>query len=241
VFERLGLAHVLGLVQRLEDGFHREGAVRGDRRRDLLRPLECLAVGHHVADEPDLPRLRGEDVLAGQQDVGRDRVGDLPLQSHRGAAHRVQRPTRLGDAEPCALTGDADVGALEDLGTAGDGDAFDCCDHGLRRPVGLEETAVDEAGVVAQAGLLVDRAVGVDVARHGAEVHPRREVALGAGEDRARQRVVGAQLCPRVGEQGEHREGHRVLALRPVQGEHHHRALAFDVHLSHGRSLARVP
>ena len=45
------------------------------------------------------------------------RVGDLPGQAHRGAAHWVERPAHLAHAEASRLARDADVGLLEDLGT----------------------------------------------------------------------------------------------------------------------------
>ena len=190
VCERLVLAHVLGLVQGLQDRLDRERAVGGDRRGDLARLVECLAVGHDVADQADLLGLGREDVLAGEEDVGRHRVRDLALQAHRGTAHRVERPARLRHAEARALAGDADVGALQDLGATRDGDAFDRGDDRLRGPVRLEQPAVHEAGILLEARLFVDRAVGVDVARHRAQVHARREVALGAGEDGAAEVVV---------------------------------------------------
>ena len=53
---------------------------------------------------------------------------------------------------------------------------------------------------------------------------PDEKLPLGAGEDGAAQVVVLGQLLPRVGHLGEHRERHRVLALRAVHRDDHHRA-----------------
>ena len=60
-------------------------------------------------------------------------------QPHRGAAHRVQAPLGLGDAELGALAGDADVGALQDLGAARDGRALDGGDQRLGQPAALQQ------------------------------------------------------------------------------------------------------
>ncbi|GAB6987160.1 hypothetical protein JCM10369A_36850 [Nocardioides pyridinolyticus] len=69
-----------------------------------------------MPDQPDLLGLRRGNQPAGQQQVERDGVGDLAGEPDGGAAHRVEAPPRLRDAEPRRLPGDPDVGALEDLG-----------------------------------------------------------------------------------------------------------------------------
>ena len=56
--ERLLLAHVLGLAQRLEDRLDRERAVAGHGRRDLARLVERGAVGHDVARSGRAPSPR---------------------------------------------------------------------------------------------------------------------------------------------------------------------------------------
>ena len=76
---------------------------------------------------------------AGEQQIARHGVGDLADQPHRRAAHRVQAPLGLGDAELGALAGDADVGALQDLGAARDGRSLDGRDQRLGQPAALEQ------------------------------------------------------------------------------------------------------
>ena len=100
---------------------------------DLVGLGQRLAVRDDVADQPDLLGLRGQDVPAGQQQVGGDRVRDLAGQPDRGAAQRVEPPARLGDAELRGLAGDPDVGGLQDLGAAGDRRPLDGGDQRLRR------------------------------------------------------------------------------------------------------------
>ena len=155
-------------MERLEDGRDGERAVARDDLRDLPCLGDGLAVGYDVADQAELLRFGRVDVLAREKDVGRLGVGDLAGQAHRGAAGRVERPPRLGHAEAGALTGDADVGALEHLGAAGDGDAFDRGDQRLRGSVRLEDGSEDEAGVVLHALRGVDGVLVVDVTRERA-------------------------------------------------------------------------
>ena len=231
---------MLGVVQRLDDGLDRQRPVGRDRRRDLTRLVEGVTVGHDVADQPDLLGLWRQDVLAGQQDVGRHRVRNLALEAYGRAAHRVERPAGLRDAEPGALPGDADVGALQDLRATGDGDALDRGDDGFGGSVGLEQAAIDESRIVLEAGFLVDGAVGIDVAGHGPQVHARGEVALRPGEDGAPQVVILSQLVPRVRQQGEHRERHRVLPFRAVHGDDQYVVVTFDVDLGHLRRFAPI-
>jgi hypothetical protein len=63
----------LGVAHRLEDRLDGERAVGGDQVGDLVRLGQRLAVGHDVADQPDLLGLRRQDVPAGEQQVGGDR------------------------------------------------------------------------------------------------------------------------------------------------------------------------
>ena len=97
-----------------------------------------LAVGHDVVDEADLVGASGGDVVAAEQHLGGDRVADLAAQAHGRTRHGEQAPLHLGHAEHGALARDADVGALEDLGAAGAGEALGREDDRLGRAVGLE-------------------------------------------------------------------------------------------------------
>ena len=54
ILHRLGLGQALGLTQRSQHGLHRQRARWRDPVGDLARLVERLAVGHDVADEPDL-------------------------------------------------------------------------------------------------------------------------------------------------------------------------------------------
>ena len=74
------------------------------------------------------------------------------------------------------------------------------------------------------------------------DVHPRRERAAGAGQHhRARRRRV--QLVRRPPEPRPHRLAERVLALRPIEGDHRDRAAALDVNRAfrHARKVAYLP
>ena len=176
----------------------------------------------------------GGDVLRGEQDLRRVRVGDLPTQTDGRSRHRVERPARLAHAEARRLARDADVGALQQLGATGDGDALDRGEQRLRRLVVTQEPLVREVGVVGHAGGDVDLAVGVlGVAGHGAQVGAGAEVARGAGEDDRADVVVGAGLDHAVVHPGEHRAGERVEALGPVHRDDHRVAVAFDECVGH--------
>ncbi len=147
VIERLLFGHAVGLVQRAQDRLDGEGSVLADRRGDLLGLGECLAVGHDVTDQPDVGRLPCGDVFAGQQDLRGVRVGDLTAQAHGGATHRVEAPAGLGHAEAGALARDTDVGRLEDLGAAGDGDPLDRGDDGFGWPVAAQQRLPVDVGI----------------------------------------------------------------------------------------------
>ena len=169
------------------------------------------------------------------------RVRDLPAQADGRSRHRVQRPARLAHPEARRLAGDADVGALQQLGAAGDGDALDRGDQRLRRLVVTQQPLVREVGVGGHARRHVDLGVGVlRVAGHGAQVGARAEVALGAGEDDRADVVVGARLDHGVVHAHEHRPGERVEALRTVHGDDHRVAVSFDECVGH-RSCSPLP
>ena len=187
------------------------GPLSRDHLGDLQRLLQRLAVGHHMADQPVLQSLGRGDVPAGQQQIAGDRVRNLAYQPHRRAAHRVQAPLRLGDTELRALAGHPDVGALQDLGAAGDGRALDGGDQRLGQPAALEQ-AVDAGRVVAAVLERVARRLGGG----GLEVHPRAEVAAGAGEDADPDVGIVVDAVPGLDHDREHLAGQRVARLGPV-------------------------
>ncbi len=87
-------------------------------------------------------------------------------------------PLGFGDAELGALTRDADVGALQDFGSAGDGCTLDGGDQRLGQPTALEE-AFDLGHVDATAREGISRRLG----GHVLEVGAGAEVAARTGED----------------------------------------------------------
>ncbi len=227
------MASALGQALRRPQGaqhrLHRDRPVRRDRLRDLAGPVQRGAVGHDLADEPDLLGLGREQVPTGQQDVGGDRVGDLAAQPDDRPAERVEAPAHLGHAEPGALAGDADVGALQDLGAAGDRRSLDGGDQRLVEQEALEQRLDDALGDVG-GGVVVLLPEGV--ARvglgHRLQVGAGAEAAARAGEDRDADVGVGVDLVPRLRHLLHHRRRQRVAALRPVHGEDHHVPVALD-------------
>ena len=206
--------HALGLADGLEDRLHGQRTVVVDHLGDLDGLVQGRAVWHHVTDQPIGQRFGGGDVPSGEQQVAGDRVGDLADQSHRGSAHRVQAPLRLGDTELRALAGDADVGALQDLGSAGDGRALDGGDQRLLQPATLEQ-AVDARRVIAAVLERVTRRLGGG----RLEVHARAEVAAGSGEDAAADLRISVDAVPGVDHDREHLARKRVARLGPVHGD----------------------
>ena len=210
--ERVVLVHALGLADGLEDRLHRQRAVVVDDLGDLQRLLQCGAVGHHVADQPVLLGLGGGDVSSGEQQIARHGVGDLAHQPHRGAAHRVQAPLGLGDAELGALARNADIGALQDLGATRDGRSLHGGDQRLGQPAALQQ-GVDARRVVAAVLERVARRFG----RRGLEVHARAEVPARAGQDAGPDVGIVVNPVPRLDHDREHLGGKRVASLRAVQ------------------------
>ena len=124
-----------------------------DLRREFARDRQRLALRHDAADEAERERFLGRVHVGREEHLHRLREGDLAAEPDDAAALRVQRPLRLGEAEDAALAGDADVGALQDLGAAGDAVALDGGDQRLlQRPVA--EEAVEDDGVVLADALL---------------------------------------------------------------------------------------
>lgn len=156
----------------------------------------------------DLLGLRSLDVTTGEQDVRRDRVRNLSHQTHCGTAEREEPPLGFGDAELGALTRDADVGALQDFGSAGDGCTLDGGDQRLGQPTALEE-AFDLGHVDATAREGISRRLG----GHVLEVGAGAEVAARTGEDGDTDLGVVVDLIPGVDHDRHHLAGDGVLTL----------------------------
>ena len=101
--EGVGLGQALGLADGAQDRSDCYRAIRRDRVGDLEGLGEGLAVGDNVADQADLEGFGAGDVAAGEQQVGGNRIGDLPGQPDRGAAQREQAQ-RASDTPNMALS-----------------------------------------------------------------------------------------------------------------------------------------
>ena len=108
--------------------------------------------------------------------------------------------------------GDADVGALQDLGAARDGRTLDRGDQRLGQATALQQR-VDARRVVAAVLERIARRLG----RRGLEVHPRAEVAARAGEDAGADLRIVVDAIPGLDHDREHLGGQRVARLWPVQ------------------------
>src|SRR5699024_390320 len=116
---------------------------------------------------------------------------DLAYQPHRRAAHRIQAPPCFGDTESGAFAGDPDIGALQYLGSAGDGGALHRGDQRLGQSAALEQR-VDAGRVVAAVFERLTRRLGGG----RLEVHAGAEVSAGAGQDAAPDVVVAVDPVP---------------------------------------------
>jgi len=219
--ERLVLGQALGFPDDPQDGAHRDRPVGRDRLRDLQRLAQCLAVRHDVADQPDRQRLGRGDVPAGEQQVGRYRVRDLPGQPDRRTAQREQPPPCLGDAEPRALPGHPDVARLQDLGAARDRRALHRGDQRLGQAAPLEQR-LDHRQVQ-----VTHSRTGV-VAGHGHQVRARAERPARPGQHADPDAGIGVGQVPGLAHHGHHRAGQRVARLRPVHRDDQHVPAALD-------------
>ena len=233
VGQGLGLGEVGALAQAPQDGLDGERAVGGDLIGQLPGLGERLPVGHDVADEADLLGLRRRHLAARQQQLGRDRVGDLPSEADGAAAQREEAPAHLGHPEDGALPRDPQVHGLQDLGAAGHGVPLDRRDEGLARLEVPQQRAPVQIGVGVEPGRPL--VIGV-TSRHGLEVSAGAEVSAGSGDDRGADLRVLVDLHPGVVHPHEHLPGQRVAGLRTV--ERHGRdvavALEDDVGVAHG-------
>ena len=180
---------------------------------------------------------RAREVLAREQDLGRVRVRDLARQAHRRAAHRVERPARLRDAEARALAGHADLHRLQDLGAAGDRDALDRGDDRLasagsggtapcRRCRGRPPCAP------ARRSRDRRRRASPDIARRSAP-----EQKLPPAPVTMMQRIVrvARRLLVGVVHADQHRARERVHALGAVHGDRQQMAVALDDRIGHAQ------
>ncbi len=176
-----------------------------------------LAVGNDVVDEPDLVGPLGGDVVARQQHLGGDGVTDLAAQPDGRSHHRKQAALHLGDPEDRALTGDAQGGALQDLGAAGPGETLGGQDDRLGRHIGLQPAAGDQRRILTRAGNPLVGRLRLPEQADLDQVHAGAEGGSHTGEDRDAQLVIRVEQPPGVGQQAHHVAVDGVALLRPVQ------------------------
>ena len=202
--------------------------------------FEGGAVRHDATDEPHRFRFGGGDVLAGEEDVGRFGITDLARETNGRATSRIQRPAHLGHTELRRFGGDTDIGSLEDLRTACDGDTLDGGDDRFGRPIRLGETLVDPGGaMLGHRPLHVPVVVLVGVAGKAAQVHTGAEVAAGTREHDATDVIIGRSFFPSIAHAAEHLQRHGVLALRTVHGGDHHVTALLDEQIRHSWTVER--
>ena len=216
----------LGVADGLQDGPDGERAVGGDGAGDLEGLVECLTVGDDVADQADLLRLGGRDVPAGEQDVGGDRVGDLTHEPHRRATEWEQAPFCFGHTEFRALAGHPDVGALEDLGAAGDGRPLHRGDERFGEAAALEQRG--QPGQVPSSAVALLELVARGGPVHRLEVGARAEGAARAGQDGHPDLRIVVDAVPRLGHDRHHLAGEGVARLGPVHGDDQDRTALLD-------------
>ncbi|CKS41822.1 Uncharacterised protein [Mycobacterium tuberculosis] len=191
-----------------------------------------------MADQAHFLGLGGGNVPSGQQQVAGQSVGDLPDQPHGRAAHRVQAPLGLGDAELRTFTGDPDVGALQDLGAAGDRGPLDGGDQRFGQAAPFEQGIDARRVVAAVLERVARRFLGCRL-----EVHAGAKVATGSGEDAATDVGIVVDAIPGLHHDSHHFGAQRVAGGRPVHGHDQgvaaplHQRVGSGFHGCHGRHL----
>jgi 3-oxosteroid 1-dehydrogenase len=222
--ERLALRQPLRLLDRPLDRLHRERAVRSDQLGRLPRGSERLSVVDHPADEPDLQRLFCGEVAPRQQQLHRNRVGDLASEPDGRAAQGEQPPPGLGEPELRAPAHDPDVCRLEYLGAARHGRPLDRGNDGLGETVAAQQCLPRELGAALHPAcpLVVDRVV------HRLQIGARTEVPGRAREDDHADLRIGVDHVPGVSEAAQHLVAECVARLWAVHGDSGDVAVALD-------------
>jgi hypothetical protein len=169
--------------------------------------------------------LLGRDVPPGEQDLGRQGVGDLSPQPHAGSAEGEEPAPGLGDAEDRVLRSHPDVGALEDLGATGHCVALDRRNDRLHRPVVSEKRLPVEVRHLGHQ--LLELFVPL-AAAHGLEVGAGAEDVAATREDRDPQLGILVEQSPGAVHPCQHPTAQGVLRLRAVQGDGQYVAFALD-------------
>src|SRR5215207_3767949 len=189
------------------DGLGRRDGQRpvlGDRRRQLERTGQRLALTGEPVDQADLRRARRPQRITGEQQLQRQGEGNATRQQHRRTTSRDEGALHLRNAEPGRLRGDDQVAGEQQLETAGQGPALDGADQRLARR---------RLGDPAQPAPL-DR--GALTTKEPLEVHAGREHPAGSGEHADAQVVGGVQLVDSGRDPLTDSLVERVLRLRPV-------------------------
>jgi hypothetical protein len=207
-----------------------ERPVLADAVRHLLRGGQQRLRRHHPAHQPDLPRARRVDALAGEEHLHRHRHRDGGRQPHRPEAVE-DRPAHLRAAERRGLGRDADVAAEGQLEPPGEAVAVDRGDHRLRDLEPLAEPVLD-----LRPPQLVD-APGVRAAVHLLEIGAGAErLVARAGDDRDAERVVAVELLEPTAQLAGRRQVECVHGLGPVQRDPDHGALGLVENGAHRSS-----
>ena len=181
--ERIGFGYGFGFAQRGKNALHREWPIAGDALGDFSCLVKCLAVGNNVVHKTEFIRTLGSEIFASEKHLCCNGVTDLTAESHGRASHREQAALDFSDAEDCAFTSDANIGALKNFGSTSAGVPLSGKDHGLGGPVGLEPAAKNDFGLVFETlkPLVVDDAFTKSA--DFCEVHAGAERVALTGED----------------------------------------------------------
>jgi len=190
---------------------HRQRAVSRDREGQVERRRQRLAFGHDAIDQADLGCPVGVDRISGQEQLESQRQRQAPRQQQRAPGRGHQRPLDLRHPEASRPRRDDQVAGQHELEASRECPALDGREQRLpRRGFGdAAETATFEVG-----GFTVEESL---------EIHPGRERATGASENRGPQLVVRVQLIGRVSKALGDGPVERVPRVRAIDRDHQHR------------------
>ena len=186
--------------------------------------LMSAVLGAEMAADAETPRLRRIDHPAGDGEVARRPLAH-PAHHERDDLRRDEADLGLGHAEARRFVQDHHVRAAGHAEAAADRRALDDGDGRLRQHVQRlqrrAELAIGRHQRIERAVGRLGRHVG-----HRVEIAPGAEMAAGAAQYQRAAALVVADAAERVLELQHHGVGQRVAAVRPIQGQPRHRAVA---------------
>ena len=201
-------AHHRSLFRRLQG----QRGVGGDGPRQLQRLVHQPVAGHDLVDQADLVGPLGRDVVAGQQHLHADGVGE-EAGKYLGGGAAGDAPLDLAHAEDGLLGGDAHVGGHDQAEALAQGQAVDRGDDGFPH---VDLPVVQEPGDAP-----------LERAHHGAGLGHLLEVGAGAegpvarpGDDGDAEAVICHEIYPRLLQRLIHAAAEGVAGLGPVDGDH---------------------